>query len=71
MVPSGPTLLCLCLTLTITAHAQGQALLQPAMLAAIPIGAVNQTVPLPGAGVHSIVLLAASEETLQTQAQTP
>lgn len=35
------------LTLTIAAHAQCQALLQTAVLAAVAVGAVNEAVPLP------------------------
>lgn len=37
------------------------------MLAAITVSSVNQAVPLTGTGVHGIVLLAATEETLDTQ----
>ncbi len=50
--------------LTITAHAQCQTLLQAAVLAAVAIGPVNKAVPLPGAGVHCIVLLTSPEEAL-------
>lgn len=50
--------------LTIAAHTQSKTLLQPAMLAAITVGPINKTVSLSGAGVHGIVLLAASKETL-------
>jgi len=52
--------------LTISAHAQSQTLLQTAVLAAVPVCSVNQTVPLAGTRVHGIVLLASTEETLDT-----
>lgn len=55
------------LALTITAHAKRQAFLQTTVLAAVPVGSVDQTVPLPWTWVHGIVLLAASEKTLQTR----
>lgn len=50
--------------LTIATHAQRQTFLQTAVLAAVAIGSVNKAVPLPGAGVHSIVLLTSAEEAL-------
>lgn len=54
---------------TIAAHTQSQAFLQPTVLTAVTVGPVDEAVPLPWAGVHSIVLLAAAEETLQTSTQ--
>lgn len=54
--------------LTITGHAQGQAFLQAAVLAAVAVGAVDQAVPLPRAGVAGIVLLAPPEKALQRMA---
>lgn len=53
--------------LTITAHAERQALLQTTVLAAVPVGSVDQAVPLPRTRVHGIVLLAASEKALQNR----
>lgn len=50
--------------LTVAGHAQCQAFLQAAVLAAVAVGAVDQAVPLPGAGVAGIVLLAPPKETL-------
>ena len=55
---------------TIAAHAQSEALLQPAVLAAVAVGAVDEAAPLAGAGVHGIVLLAASEEPLDVEKET-
>ncbi len=55
------------LALTITAHAERQALLQATVLAAVPVGSVDQAVPLPRTRVHGIVLLAASEKPLQNR----
>lgn len=52
---------------TISAHAQSQTLLKTAVLATIAVRSVNQTVPLAGARVHGVVLLAATEETLEAQ----
>ena len=52
---------------TVAAHAQSQALLQPAVLAAVAVGAVDEAAPLAGAGVHGVVLLAASEEPLEEE----
>ncbi len=52
---------------TISAHAQSQTLLQAAVLAAVPVSSVDQAVPLAGTRVHGIVLLAATEEALDTQ----
>lgn len=52
---------------TISAHAQSQTLLKTAVLATIAVRSVNQTVPLAGARVHGVVLLAATEEALQAQ----
>lgn len=40
------------------------------MLAAVTVGSVNQAVPLTGTRVHGIVLLAATEETLNTHKKT-
>lgn len=37
------------------------------MLAAVAVGAVNLAIPLPRAGVHGIILLAAAKETLYGQ----
>lgn len=51
--------------LTIAGHAQRQAFLQAAVLAAVAVGAVDQAVPLPRAGVAGIVLLAAPKKTLR------
>lgn len=51
--------------LTVAGHAQRQAFLQAAVLAAVAVGAVDQAVPLPGAGVAGVVLLAAPEKTLR------
>lgn len=50
--------------LTVAGHAQRQAFLQAAVLAAVAVGAVDQAVPLPGAGVAGVVLLAPPEESL-------
>lgn len=50
--------------LTIATHSQRQTFLQAAVLAAVAIGSVNKAVPLPGARVHSIVLLTSTEEAL-------
>lgn len=50
---------------TISGHAQCQALLQPAVLASVAVGAVNQAVALPWTRVCSIVLLTPPEEPLQ------
>lgn len=55
---------------TISAHAQSQTLLQAAVLAAVTVSSVNQAVPLAGTRVHGIVLLAATEETLDTRKHT-
>lgn len=51
-------------TLTISRHAHCQALLQPAVLAAVAAGAVDQAVLLAGAGVGCIALLTPPEEAL-------
>lgn len=51
-------------TLTISWHTHCQALLQPAVLAAVAAGAVDQAVLLTGAGVGCIALLTPSEEAL-------
>lgn len=56
--------------LTVAAHAQSETLLQPAVLAAVAIGPIDQAVSLPRAGVHGVVLLAASEETLDEKRTT-
>lgn len=61
---------CVLCVFTISAHAQSQTLLQSAVLAAVPVRPVDQTVPLAGTRVHSIVLLAATEKTLDTHTHT-
>lgn len=53
--------------LTVSAHAQRQALLQAAVLAAVTVRPVDQTVPLPGTRIHGVVLLTAAEEALNKQ----
>lgn len=53
--------------LTVSAHAQRQAFLQAAVLAAVSVGPVDQTVPLAGTRIHGIVLLTAAEEALNKQ----
>lgn len=53
--------------LTVSAHAQRQALLQAAVLAAVTVSPVDQTVPLPGTRIHGVVLLTAAEEALNKQ----
>lgn len=50
--------------LTITGHAQGQAFLQAAVLAAVAAGAVDGAVLLAAAGVAQAALLAAPEKPL-------
>lgn len=50
--------------LTISWHAHCQALLQPAVLAAVAAGTVDQAVLLTGAGVGCIALLTPPEEAL-------
>lgn len=50
--------------LTISWHAHCQALLQPAVLASVAAGAVDQAVLLTGAGVGCIALLTPPEEAL-------
>lgn len=58
---------CVCCTghaLTVTWHAHGQTLLQPAVLAAVSAGPVNQAVLLTRARVRRIALLTPPEETL-------
>lgn len=52
------------LGLTISGHAQGQALLQAAVLASVTARAVNGAVLLTGAGVGHVALLAPAEEAL-------
>ena len=51
--------------LTISWHAHRQALLQPAVLAAVATGSVYQAVLLTGAGVSCIALLTPPEEALE------
>lgn len=53
--------------LTISRHAHCQALLQPAVLAAVAAGAVDQAVLLTGAGVGCIALLTPPEEALHRE----
>lgn len=55
---------CIRRALTISWHAHCQALLQPAVLAAVAAGAVDQAVLLTGAGVGCIALLTPPEEAL-------
>lgn len=63
---------CLCDWLTVSGHAHCQTFLQPAVLAAVSAGAVNQTVLLARTGVGGVTLLAASEETLRYKtSETP
>lgn len=50
--------------LTVSGHSQSETFLQAAMLAAVPVGSVNEAVPLTGAGVGCVVLLTPSEESL-------
>lgn len=58
------------LGLTVSGHAQGQAFLQAAVLAAVPAGAVDGAVLLAGAGVGHAAVLAPAEEALGRQAET-
>lgn len=55
---------------TISAHAQSQTLLQTAVLAAVAVSSVDEAIPLAGARVHGIVLLAAAKETLEIHTHT-
>lgn len=51
--------------LTISRHSKSKTLLQAAVLAAVAVCPVDETVPLAGTRVGRIVLLAPSEETLK------
>lgn len=53
-------------SLTFFGHSYFQALLQPAVLAAVARHFVNDAVLLPVAGVHHVLLDTSPEETLQT-----
>lgn len=52
------------LGLTVSGHAQRQAFLQAAVLAPVSARAVDGAVPLPGAGVGHVAVLASAEEAL-------
>lgn len=52
-------------TLTLFGHSHGEALLQAAVLAAVPGDLVDDAVSVTVAGVHHVFLHAAAEETLQ------
>ncbi len=66
---SSSCLLLLSLLLTISRHSQGEAFLQPAKLAPIPIDSIDDAVLLPGALVVDDAALRAPEEALAALAR--
>lgn len=57
-------------TLTLLGHSHSEALLQPAVLTAVPGDLVDDAVPVSVAGVHHVFLHAAAEEALQRQRES-
>lgn len=58
-------------TLTLLGHPHSKALLQPAVLTAVPGDLVDDAIPVSVARVHHVLLHAAAEEALHRKQETP